>query len=894
MFSEYNKSVLLSVLLIFALLFASMPAGLVFAEQQTKAEYSPEAYRLVVQLAEGADPLALAAQSGAELLRTGPFNYCVLQFKDSTDKSIKDKSAIRQQVLALPGVLNAEWSLTYQVEDLSQGEAAIGDPEFSEQWGLHRIRAPQAWAEGATGKGVIIAVVDTGVDLDHPDLMDDSSQQYNLVQGYNAFTQSAELGAEQDDHGHGTAVAGVIAALANDLGIVGVAPEAMIMPIKAMDENGQGEDSIIADGIVWAVDHGARIINLSIGAESQTQVLDDAILYARSRGCLLVAASGNAANSKMLIYQMDNSSKSTQFIVGDGVAYPGAHPEVLAISAVDENDRIADFALTGPEIALSAPGSKILTSYWSKDQTGVFYTSGTSIAAPFVSAAAALLWSKYPDASAEEIKQALLQAASDQGLEGKDNSYGYGRLDVYRALKALAEPSAYVSPAYLGWEGGKVYTDDAAVASEAAAAIRIPAGTFAVQVGPSGQDRKINVSLETVNSAAPLPAQLEAAGKAYLLRWGEAVPEKPLQLSLKVENTLINGTENESENLANSSDRLAYIYKWTGSRWLRVGGGVDPSAGRVTATIYEPGIYCAALSSEPLSSRLSGADRITTALAIAAEAYPDGAESVVLARADDFPDALAGAPLAYKLQAPILLTYPDKLPDDVFQAVQNLAPKRIYILGGNSAVSSQVEYRLSTLAPVSRIAGSDRYATAAAVASSLDIKGEAIIVNGSNFPDAISVAAQAASAGKPILLVGREHIPEATQKVLDKYSVTTTLAIGGPGVLTDELLAKLPEAQRIGGTDRFATSAEVLVLAEAEGDVLYIATGLNFPDALTGGVLAAVNSTNILLVSPAGLTPEQKEILLNLKYSKIVVLGGEQAVPASLVEELRTINGPAH
>jgi len=362
-----------------------------------------------------------------------------------------------------------------------------------------------------------------------------------------------------------------------------------------------------------------------------------------------------------------------------------------------------------------------------------------------------------------------------------------------------------------------------------------------------------------------------------------------LQLSLKIDNNLVGGTGNP-----NNNDGLVYIYKWSGSRWLRVGGGVDPNAGTVEATIYEPGIYCAAISAGPVSVRLSGADRITTALAVAAEAYPHGADSIVIARADDFPDALAGAPLAYKLQAPILLTYPDRMPEEVYRTVQIMAPKRIYILGGNSAVSAQVEYILETLAPVTRIAGSDRYATAAAVASALATKGEAIIVNGSNFPDAISIAAQAALDGKPILLTSREYIPEATQRVLDRYSVTTALAIGGTGVLTDGLLAKLPEAKRIGGADRFATSAEVLASAQTPSNLLYIATGLNFPDALTGGVLAAVNSTNILLVSPSGLTPRQKEIISNNMYSKIVVLGGEQAVPDSLVNELIVLNGGVH
>jgi len=848
------------------------PAAPMRAETMTVTRaYDSQAARLMVELAAGTDPQRLAKATGGELVRTGPLNYCTLEFKQT--EADPNLEAIQQEtlrkVLEQDGVRSAAWSNTFRV-DAVKTTAAITDPEYGLQWALKKVRADQAWEEGATGQGVIVAVIDTGVDLDHPDLVDENGKITNLVQGYDAFTRSAAKGAGQDDNGHGTAVAGLIAARNNGIGIIGVAYNAKIMPIKAMDQDGEGEDSIIADGIIWAVDHGAKIINMSIGSEEQAKVLDDAIDYAVDKGCLLVAASGN-------IKGFQTETGITQNTNTTGVAYPGAHPKVIAVSALDRTDVQSEFALTGPEVELSAPGNRILTDYWSKEETGYGYSTGTSIAAPFVAGAAALLWSKYPTLSESDIRQALIGSAIDLGEEGRDNGYGYGRVDMIRALKILQAQQSYSSPANLGWEGGIIYS--AGTAEESDASLGIPAGTFPLTVDAMGRDKQMNISLSRIDSPGIFIEGITPASDTFNIYWGEALAERVVTLNLKLEPV------QELEN----QPKLASLYRWSNSRWIRIGGGLPQSAQAIEVTIYEPGTYRAGWSLQPDITRLSGNDRINTALDIARQAFPTGTDNVIIARADDFPDALAGAPLAYKLHAPIFLTHSDQLPLEVYQGIQDLEPKKIFILGGVGAVSTHVETQLSALGYVTRIAGDNRYSTAAAVADTLSTDGEAVIVNGLNFPDAIAAASHAAIQGMPILLTPGDRLAPETQAALRRRSVTHTQVIGGTGVMKATLYAKLPSPVRISGTDRFATSAAVIQTNTPTGKLLYIATGLNFPDALTGGILAATNSSNILLLPQTGPTQAQIDLLQTLNDRKIIALGGEGAVSEKVWEQVQQL-----
>lgn len=896
MFKNILKKTLV-FLLSLALLLAAAPAGPGRAEAGTPPfltmSCDPEGVRLVVETDPGADLEALEEYSGGKLVRTGPFNYLTLEFiipavsaggEGSSAESEKQKKELLEKVLKFPGVLGAEWSRTYTVDraglpgdsDGTGKYSVMSDPEYSLQWYLKQIRADLAWAEGTTGRGVTVAVVDTGVDLTHPEFYDEITGESSFVDGYDAYTRSTGPQAGQDDHGHGTSMAGVIAARKNGKGIVGIAYDAKIMPVKAMDKDGEGEDSILADGIVWAVDNGAGIINLSIGAASQSKILDDALKYAADKGCIITGASGNKKGV------LDPESSGTDALTGDQVAYPGADPNVIAVSAVDKNDRITDFSLTGPEVLLSAPGSKVLTTYWKPEETGLAYTTGTSIAAPFVAAAAALLWSAHPGLTSEEITQALFSSANDLGIPGRDDQYGFGRLDVYRALKYLQEPELFPSPALLGWEGGRVYASGlpGSGTEKPPAELAVLPGTFTLKAGPDGVEQKLSLSINSTDSPGDFPEGIIAAGEAWNINpWGEDPVSRPLILRLELENPPLKQTGEEY---------ISYLYKWSGSRWIRAGGGY-PAGGILEAAVYEPGIYRAGWTPAPQEDRIAGADRIATALEIAREAFPTGADTVILARADDFPDALAGAPLAYKYRAPILLTFPDRLGPETRQTIADLAPRHIIVLGGPEAVSFAVEEELSAIAHISRIAGDNRYATAAAVAETLGTKGRAVLVNGTNFPDAIAAASHAACQGRPILLTPADYLAGETEAVLKKLSVTDTQVAGGPAAITALVYEKLFGPVRLSGTDRYATSAEVIRLNPPGGKIIYTATGLNFPDALTGGVLAAVGSSNILLIPPPGPTPAQEAVLKGLKGKKAVALGGEGAVSAEALGKVQEL-----
>ncbi|ADG83165.1 S8 family serine peptidase [Thermincola potens] len=280
------------------------------------------------------------------------------------------------------------------------------DPMYFRQWALKKINAEQGWNITQGRKSVIIAVLDTGVDVNHPDLRN------KLVPGTNTVNP---LKSNRDDDGHGTHVAGIAAAVSNNgIGIAGVAGNCKIMPVKVFDYWG-GSDISVADGIIWAADHGANVINMSFGTMANSTMLNEAIEYARKKGVIMVAAAGNWAN---------------QYI-----SYPAALSQVIAVSATDKNDKLADFSSYGPEIDVCAPGEKIFSTYWDPHKGSTYgELSGTSMAAPQVAGLAALLISAKPWLTPDEVRQIIESSAKDLGEPGWDPQYGHGRIDIFKAL----------------------------------------------------------------------------------------------------------------------------------------------------------------------------------------------------------------------------------------------------------------------------------------------------------------------------------------------------------------------------------------------------------------------------------------------------------------------------
>lgn len=296
-------------------------------------------------------------------------------------------------------------------------------PLLDQQWGLHRIRAPEAW-EVSQGEGIMVAIVDSGVDLTHPDLVDSFARRPDgSVLGYDFVERDDD---PTDEHGHGTIVAGIIATKTpNASGMASVAPRARLMPVRVLDSRGLGTKSSVEEGIRWAVDHGADVVNLSLeiarevaaGSESPRVASspDRVVRYAWSRGVVVVAAAGS-----------DNA---------DFTGYPSDSPVVL-VGATNERDDRADFSDPGRPNALMAPGVDVISTWCSPCGSDVQHRigqfEGTSYAAAHVTGGIALLRAAGYGPAAAVTR--LRQSARDIGAPGPDGRTGHGRIDVAAAL----------------------------------------------------------------------------------------------------------------------------------------------------------------------------------------------------------------------------------------------------------------------------------------------------------------------------------------------------------------------------------------------------------------------------------------------------------------------------
>ncbi len=280
------------------------------------------------------------------------------------------------------------------------------------------IKATSAWEETTGIAGVVIGIVDTGVDLNHPDLKNKiRSRGYDFVNGDTDAT---------DDNGHGTMVAGIAAAETNNYeGIAGVAWNSKILPVKVLDQFGSGTTVTIVNGILWAVDNGAQILNLSFGAPAKDNVVEEALKYAfETKGVFIAAAAGN-----------DNTA----------VYYPAAYDRyVCATAATDYNDQRTTWSNFGPEIDVAAPGDKIITTYPVALTPAGFqpykFQDGTSMAGAHVAGLAALIRGIKPSLSPSDIMNIIRYSADDVNSsihKGRDVFIGYGRINMEKALVPL-------------------------------------------------------------------------------------------------------------------------------------------------------------------------------------------------------------------------------------------------------------------------------------------------------------------------------------------------------------------------------------------------------------------------------------------------------------------------
>lgn len=285
-----------------------------------------------------------------------------------------------------------------------QVEATFKALSETVDWGLSAYGVPRHWAE-TRGRSIRIAVLDTGIDEAHSDLVD-------AIDDARDFTRSPA--GPIDRVGHGTHVSGIIAARRNGVGVIGVAPECRLLVAKVLGDDGSGADANVAAGIDWACDSRADVLSLSLGSPQSSPLIEKSIERAVSKGKFIICAAGNAGR--------DNS-----------VDFPACLEATVAVGAVDRNGRVASFSSRGSQVDICAPGQDVLSTYLRGSYAKL---SGTSMATPFVSGVVALLLAKHRESSGttpvrnqRELLEHLHRTARDAGPTGKDPAYGYGLID---------------------------------------------------------------------------------------------------------------------------------------------------------------------------------------------------------------------------------------------------------------------------------------------------------------------------------------------------------------------------------------------------------------------------------------------------------------------------------
>lgn len=309
-----------------------------------------------------------------------------------------------------PGVVSAVPNRVYGVTDTTDPN----DPYFSKEWGDKQISAPAGWAHNIDASNVMVGVIDTGIDYRHPEFGN------RIVKGWNFVNNNADV---MDRFGHGTHVAGIIGAEGNNgVGVAGVAWNVKILAVKVLGDNGEGSTAAVVNGIKYAADMGCKVINMSLGSPDTTvdPALSAAIAYANSKGVIVVCAAGNNH--------------------GD-VGSPANDPGAIAVSSTSKFlwwEYLSWFSNRGSKVEVAAPGGGI----WSTvpldpnetGSTGYGKLSGTSMAAPFVTGEAALIWAKHPDWSASQVHQVIDTAVDHKGSSGRNDHYGFGRINLDKAL----------------------------------------------------------------------------------------------------------------------------------------------------------------------------------------------------------------------------------------------------------------------------------------------------------------------------------------------------------------------------------------------------------------------------------------------------------------------------
>lgn len=917
---------------------------------------------------------SLAARGLSELSVAPPEGAAAIDAPAVVATNGRPVADVIAELQADPAVAYAE--PVYQVTTAEVGSVTavgVNDTKAPVQYSLDRMAVRDAWSL-TRGASNIIAVLDTGISFVHADLAGRAAGNAAELGGragvdddHNGFIDDGwgwdfvnSDGDPRDDNQHGTWVAGIIAANVNNAqGIAGISWTDKILAVKTMGSDGIGNTAALAAGIRYAANRGAKVINMSVGGFPYSQAVADAVTYAWSKGAVLVGAAGN------------NRREETY--------YPASYPNVVSVSATQPEDGFAHWSSYGSAVDVSAPGADIWTTHCqgctpsSAGGTGYAWVSGTSFATPNVSGVVALIRARYPTWTNQQVVDRLIATTDDLGFAGKDNRFGYGRVNAFRAVggspvalaaqptDSLERNNSFTSPRLLALNATYRPTINPAGDVDYFA-LDIPRlGRLSVSVSAVGDTRTVpevrsswsfqpidpilevfapdGTLLQTVDnpndsSATEISTRRVTAGRilvrvrnwlpngspaAYTITpsFVDDVPPAVVAISPAHGSTTRDGSVRPTLTF---SEPVAYLSN--SSIRLLDGAGkpvptvvtydpntrkatVIPTGGLVGNTRYTLSVTTDIKDSAGLAlpasswwfatgrvtTRLAGADRYATAAAISASRFSPGPPVVYVAPATNFPDALAAGPAAALNGGPVLLVTSSGIPGATASELNRLHPGRIVVVGGPSVIGQEVLDALNpyTGGTVTRLSGDDRYETAAAVSHDAfgPGVGVAYVAAGSNFPDALAGGAAAAAQHGPVLLTRGDALPAATAAELAYLKPSWIVVLGGSTVVSEAvknaLHAYSPNVTRLGGSDRYATAASVSRALSPDGSsVVYIATGLNFPDALAGSPVAGLRAAPLLLVPSNRLPAEIADELRRLNPSTIIFLGASSAIPEGM------------
>ncbi len=381
--------------------------GLVGVVLVSQAKSEPMARKIVIFKSgvDGATQEALINKVGGEKIK----DLGLIR-----GKAVKLTSQAEKNLVKQAGVLRIDDDVVVEAL-VKEGSVKINraspQPAQSLPWGIDRIDAELVWPSGNTADPIKVGIIDTGISNTHPDLL------ANVKGGVNTINP---LRSWNDDNGHGSHVAGIVGAIDNTIGVIGIGPAIDLYAIKVLDRNGSGYLSDVIEGIQWAIANNIQVVNMSLGTASDIQSFHDAVSAAKTAGVVVVAAAGNS---------------------GGSVIFPAAYPEAIAVSATDQNNVIASWSSRGSEVDLAAPGVSIYSTY---KGTGYATLSGTSMAAPHVAGSAALVLNTAVGAydtnvngkwDPDEVQTKLQATATNLGDTGFDILYGYGLVNAYAATQ---------------------------------------------------------------------------------------------------------------------------------------------------------------------------------------------------------------------------------------------------------------------------------------------------------------------------------------------------------------------------------------------------------------------------------------------------------------------------